>query len=125
MTDDFEIKASTISGKGLFSKRKFLKGEVVLYWDISTRLSSNDIKSLSENEKKYLHPHPDGSIIVIQPPARYVNHSCNYNTEVHNFRDIAVKDIAVGEEITSNYLTDGAEQKFKCLCGSPNCCGFI
>jgi len=56
----------------------------------------------------------------MQAPERYVNHSCNPNTKVNNFSDIAIRNIEIGEEITSDYSGQGLE-KFKCKYGSEDC----
>jgi len=60
---------------------------------------------------------------------RFLNHSCEpngyMNTAELTFR--ALRDIALGEEITFNYLTTESEMAvpFNCFCGSTNCFGFI
>lgn len=60
---------------------------------------------------------------------QYLNHSCEpngyINTIERTFR--ALRDIALGEQITFNYLTTESEMAvpFNCNCGSPNCFGFI
>jgi SET domain-containing protein len=122
---DFEIKDSSIDGQGLFALREFAAGEVVIRWDISHRISAEEARLLPDSEKKYLEPHPDGTIIIVQPPARYVNHSCDNNTEVRDFCDVAVRRIKVGEEITSNYSNSETGVNFKCHCGSANCRGRV
>ena len=87
------------------------------------RISKTDAESRPWEEQQYFQPYDDKTVIVMQPPACYVNHSCDNNTEVRGFSDVAVRDIRAGEEITSDYRSDGAEQSFVCQCGSPNCCG--
>lgn len=62
----------------------------------------------------------------MQPPARYVNHSCNANTYVKNFSDVANRDIKKGEEITGNYSNEEVEEIIPrktvvCKCGSKKC----
>ena len=60
---------------------------------------------------------------------QYLNHQCEpngyINTSARTLR--ALRDIAAGEEITFNYLTTEWEMAvpFNCICGSPNCFGFI
>ncbi len=122
---DAEIKRSGIDGLGAFALRPFKAGEVVLKWDVSKRVHRRRAGELPDSEKKYLHPYDEESLIVVQPPERYVNHSCDNNTEVRNFCDVAVRDIRAGEEITSDYESDGAELKFECRCGSVKCRGSI
>ncbi|HJU52955.1 MAG TPA: SET domain-containing protein-lysine N-methyltransferase [Pyrinomonadaceae bacterium] len=122
---DVEIKRSGIDELGAFALRPFKAGEVVLRWDVSRRVHRGQADDIPDSEKKYLHPYDEESLIVVQPPERYVNHSCDHNTEVRNFCDVAVRDIRAGEEITSDYEADGAGLKFVCRCGSAKCRGSI
>ncbi len=118
---DVIIKNSKIEGKGVFAPRNFKKGECIIKWDISNQLTPAQEKKLSETEKKYV-AHINGKIILQQSPAKYVNHSCNPNTHIENFSDVAIKDIKKGEEITSNYFEDlSPNEEMKCNCGSKNC----
>lgn len=122
---DVEIKRSGIDGLGAFALRPFKAGEVVLRWDVSKRVLRRRAADLPDAEKNYLHPYDKESLLVVQPPERYVNHSCDNNTEVRNLCDVAVRDIQAGEEITSDYETDGAGLKFECRCGTVKCRGSI
>lgn len=122
---DIEVRSSSIHSRGVYALRAFSAGEVVLAWDMSVTLARGDEDSLPEDERVYLHPLDSKTWLIVQPPERFVNHSCAHNTEVVGFRDVAIRDIAVGEEITSNYETDGAGLSFVCACGSPGCRGRI
>jgi len=120
-----EVRRSGIDGLGVFALRPFSRGEVVLRWDVSRRVPKGHAAGLPDSEKIYLHPYDEDSLVLVQPPERYVNHSCDNNTSVRDFCDVAVRDIGVGEEITSDYEADGAGLKFECRCGSANCRGSI
>ena len=122
---DIEVGQSVIHGTGVYALRAFRKGEAVLCWDTSKRVPIKSVADYRRSEGAYLHPYDADSLFVVQSPERYVNHSCENNTEVRDFTDVAVRDIAVGEEITSNYETDGAGLSFQCSCGSLNCRGTI
>lgn len=121
---DVIVKKSKIHGKGVFASRNFKKGEVVLKWDISHRLTKEEVDKLPENEKRYIIC-MDGRYILMQPPARYINHSCDANTYADNFCDIAKRDIKKDEEITGDYSDDISKQSFECKCGCKNCCRII
>jgi len=125
MMDSVEIRPSQIEGQGLYALRPFAAGEIVLRWDVSQLLDRGLLDSLPANERKYLHPFDEDRIMIVQPPERYVNHSCNNNTEVRDFCDVAIRAIASGEEITSNYGSDGSGSSFVCGCGAANCRGVI
>ena len=118
---DVIVKKSKIEGLGVFASRSFKKGEVVIKWDISHQLTAEEVKKLAETEKKYV-AYMNGKYILMQPPARYVNHSCDANTYAGNFCDIAKRNIKKGEEITGDYSEDETPGfEMKCSCGSKNC----
>ena len=118
---DVIAKKSKIEGLGVFASRNFKKGEVVIKWDISHQLTSAEVKKLPESQKRYV-AFLDGKYILMQSPARYVNHSCDANTYTDNFCDVAKRDIKKGEEITSDYSeTETPGFEMKCNCGSKNC----
>jgi len=121
MNDHVEVRQSTISGRGVFARRQFRKGETVLAWDLSRKIPRDGVDSLSSKERHFLNPFDDASFVLLGEPERYVNHSCANNTRVEQFTDIAVRDILPGEEITSDYRSGGAAVDFVCRCGAPNC----
>ena len=121
---DVIIKNSKIHGKGVFANRDFKKGEIVLRWNPKeiNKIQSN---KLSEEEKEFVS-FKDGKYFLMQPPERFVNHSCEPNTNSINQCDIAIKEIKRGEEITSDYSKDVIPGfKIKCNCGSKKCRGII
>ena len=96
---DVIVKDSKIEGLGVFAARDFKKGKVVVKWDISRKLSKEEAENLPEDEKKYVAFYGEKYVLQL-PPARHVNHSCEANTFVKDFCDIAKRDIKKGEEIT-------------------------
>jgi SET domain-containing protein len=122
MNDDTEIGQSTISGRGVFARRQFRKGETVLRWDVSRKIRRDQIDSLPSEERHFLNPFDEAFFVLLGEPERYMNHSCANNTRVGQFTDIAIRDIFLGEEITSDYRSGGAVVDFVCRCGAPNCC---
>ena len=111
---------SPIHGTGLFAKRDFKKGEVVVMWNPLKHLPKEEIPTLSDEDKHALSELPDGTYIVNGAPARYVNHSCDANTTAEGMKDVAVREIKAGEEITANYGSEGGLE-FSCACGTTNC----
>lgn len=122
---DVEVRKSSIHGLGLYALRDFRVGEIVLRWYLSQLISKDELLSLPEQERKYTHPFDSERILIVQPPERYVNHSCDNNTEVRDFCDVAVRNIAASEEITSDYSSDESGSKFNCSCGAKNCRGTV
>ena len=123
--DDVEVRESGIQGRGLYALREFNAGDLVLRWDLSHTIPNEQVASLTDAERRFTHPLDDKRILIVQPPERFVNHNCRNNTEVRDFCDIALRRIEVGEEITSDYGSDGSGVRFDCLCGSDNCRGRI
>ena len=122
---DVIVKESPIEGKGVFAGRDFKKGETVIKWSIGNTLNEKEARELPEDEKKYLNIH-EGTLFLMQPPGRYVNHSCEANTTAKDFCDVAKRDIKEGEEITADYSEEvppGFEME--CNCGSEKCRGTI
>ena len=121
MCPDVRVSDSHIEGKGVFAMRRFKKGEVVLRWDTSHRLTKTETDRLDEGTKRYV-TFSKGSYIHMQPPERYVNHSCDANTYVRDFCDVARRDIRKGEEITADYSEEGVpDLNMDCRCGSEKC----
>jgi SET domain-containing protein len=121
MNNDVAIGPSTISGRGLFARRAFNKGDVVLRWDLSQKIRRATMDSLPPEQRHFLNPFDDEFFVLLGEPERYVNHSCANSTRVEAFTDVAVRDILRGEEITSDYRSGGAVVDFVCCCGAPNC----
>ena len=115
---DVIVEKSKIHGYGVFAARDFKKGEVILRWNPKyLPLSAKD--TLTDAEKQYTYI-LDDKIRVMQEPEKFVNHSCDNNTEVMNECDVALRDIKAGEEITANYNNDGMSD-FECKCGADKC----
>lgn len=120
-----EIRSSAIHRLGAHALSIFKAGAIVLAPDTSVRLNADESAALPEADRQYLHPCADNRPLVQEPPERFVNHSCEPNTEVIDFCLVASRDIGIGEEITCNYELDGAGGYFECTCGSPTCRGMI
>jgi SET domain-containing protein len=117
MSGDIIIKKSKISGRGIFANRNFSKGEIVLKWNPKL-IKKSDVGKLSKKEITFVEK-IGNRYYIMQPPERFMNHSCEFNTITKNKSDIAIKNIKKGEEITSNY-SNGIES-FRCKCGSKKC----
>jgi|SRR3989344_1973225 len=116
------VKQSGIERKGLFALKNIKKGETVVTWNPMKIIPKKDLKKLSKSEQNHTTPAGNGKYIVMGIPERYVNHSCNPNTYSNKKRDIALRNIKEGEEITSDYSINGIDAwKMNCLCQSKNC----
>ena len=108
-TDTLYIKTSTIHGKGLFSKKEFKKGDIII---------ENVFPNKPPNKRLY-SPIPKSLFYkYINPFARYINNSSiNYNAKLCSKKYIlfqlkAIKNISENEEITSDYKSTNKEFPF-------------
>jgi len=129
-----EFRQSRIAGRGVFARRHFLPGDlVVAYAPRQRRVDVRDPAATAAAETKLtlLSEHrfviiPDTSV----PGGWLCNHSCNPNAAI--FSDGAGRiecthPIAPGEEVTIFYgwVSHNAPERDPCRCGSPRCRGFI
>jgi|GEM_PF-719176 len=115
----FEIQTSKISGRGLFATELIKAGEAVTQWN-PVVLTKEEAAKLPAEERDHYTDVEGDKILWMQPPERYMNHSCSANTRVVGRSDVALRDIQPGEEITSDYI-DSETENFACICGSDIC----
>ena len=123
MTRSLEVKKSKIDGKGVFAARSFKKGDIVLRWK-PLLLKKEEFERISNIEKPFV-AQIGRTFYHLPSPIRYVNHSCEPNTQPLKLGiDIATRNIRKGEEITSDYLQK-VRAVGRCNCGSAACAGLI
>lgn len=108
-------------GKAVFAARAFAEGEPLLEFT-GRRLAAGSVPSLMRGgSDRYVQVTPDH---YMGPSGRLddlVNHSCDPNAGLR-FTDegvflVAIRDIAVGEEVTWDYSTTLAESNWHMICG--------
>lgn len=140
MNISFEVKDSSIQGRGVFSSEPIesgrlicrMQGETIDIGELKRRYLSGTERScdpLQVSKTKYLD---------MQEPYVLINHSCEPNCEIVNECDlVALRNTGVGEELTYNYsLTEWSDDDFwsdinlwsdpweeSCKCQSKNCRG--
>ncbi|XP_053972341.1 histone-lysine N-methyltransferase NSD2 isoform X2 [Hylaeus anthracinus] len=109
-------------------------GEVIDEAEYKRRLHR---KKELKNENFYFLTIDNNRTIDAEPKgnlSRFMNHSCSPNCETQKWTVngdtriglFALCDIDPGEELTFNYnLACDGETRKPCLCGAPNCSGFI
>jgi SET domain-containing protein len=115
--------------KGVFATEDIRSGSVIFHLrgTVSTRPTKYTIQL---GEERHLECPPIRKASdKLDYCWKYLNHSCAPNGYINAAELIflALRDIAMGEEITFNYLTTESElaAPFRCICGSANCFGFI
>ena len=89
------VQHSPIHGRGVFAARRIEPGEIIVD-GCREILSDQAIKSLPTEERIFLAI-MDGQNILMKPPARFVNHSCNPNASGTVRHDVAIRVIESGE----------------------------
>jgi hypothetical protein len=118
-------------GFGVFAKKFIPRGTIT--WvrdDFDVIIPKNKITlippAIRAKMDKFLYLSSDGYILCWDI-ARYMNHSCEPNClGTYNF-EIAVRDIAPGEEIVDDYAVycSDTNEAFTCACGKPSCRGQV
>jgi hypothetical protein len=118
-------------GYGLFATRPIPKGTVTWVGDsLDQIITPEKLALLPETLKYQVHRYSylngRADRILCWDHGRFVNHSCAASCLSPGFNfEIAVRDIALGEEITDDYGTLNLEEPFACLCGAPGCRGQV
>jgi hypothetical protein len=121
--DDLCVRDTNRTGKGLFARRAFARGEHVFTMTGSHRRYAIRTEEESTRYENWLGIGKD-LYIVPDRPFVYANHSCEPNLGVRDAADfVALRDIATGEELTFDYsiTTDELTWRMKCNCGAPSC----
>lgn len=67
-----------------------------------------------------------GDYVLCWDHTRFMNHSCAPNVRGPGFDcEVAVRDIAAGEQLVGNYSTMGITRSLRCQCGAPDCRGVV
>ena len=115
MMVDTEIRPSAIHGLGVFLLQPVKQGELI--WRFDSRIdriyAPEEIASLPEHVQRYLKTYSTwhaavGVYVLCGDNGRYFNHSPAPSTVSNAIafgEDHAARDLAAGEELTSDYAT--------------------
>lgn len=113
-------------GLGVFANRDIAPGEMILAFG-GPIIDFAETKRRGPRECMAVQIGPN-RYIDTQPPAVFVNHSCDPNAGIrHNTILVALREIRKGQEICFDYSTTMEEQSFtmNCLCGQRGCRGVV
>src|SRR5258708_25075162 len=129
-----EFRDSPIAGRGVFARRRFNPGDVVVpYAPKQRRVDARDPEAVAAAETK-LTLLSEGRFVIIPdtgvPGGWLCNHSCDPNAAIFSDgegRIQCTRAIAPGAEGTIFYGWGGHNQpeRDRCHCGSPRCRGII
>lgn len=119
-------------GYGVFATRWIPAGTITWVEDaFDRRLEPSDYQGLDppayELLEKYTYIDQLGRRVLCWDFTRYMNHSCEANSMSPGLWpvEIAVRDVAPGDQLTSDYGALNLERAFECLCGKPACRGTV
>lgn len=123
--------AGAAIGYGVFVTHFIPRGTITWVQDgLDQVLTAGKVSSLEghlvPHLEKYTFVDGRGRRILCWDFARMMNHHCEANTfSPGTAFEIAVRDIQVGEQLTSDYGALNIEGSFACACGSSRCRGTI
>lgn len=116
-----------VIGNGVFATAPIPRGTLVVVRDAyDLCLTREAFQALPEVARAametYLYHDKQGDLVLGWDHARYMNHSCNSNTMMTDYEfEIAVRDIAPGEEITTEYGLLNIQEPYPLACGCTHC----
>lgn len=112
-------------GQGVFAERPYAAGEVVLVF-------AGEEMTTAEADRRGVRRHcldvGPGLQLYVDPPARFLNHSCEPNAGLRDAVTLAaIRAIPAGAEIRFDYSTSVPDPSWflDCRCGSPLCRGRV
>lgn len=129
---DTELRfISAAIGWGVFATKPLARGTITWALDaLDQRFTPAQIAALPSYARavldKYSYVDAAGRHILCWDHARFFNHSCAANClSVGYDFELAVRDIAAGEELTDDYGTLNPLEPFPCLCSARDCRGHV
>jgi uncharacterized protein len=129
-----EFRDSGIAGRGVFARKRFEPGDVVVaYAPKQRRIAAGDAEAVAAADTR-LTLLSEGSHVIIPdtsvPGGWLCNHSCSPNSAIYSdgaARIQCIRPIAPGDEVTIFYgwVTENDPKRDPCRCGSGTCRGFI
>ncbi len=114
-------------GYGVFATRPIRAGTITYVKDsLELEIGPEDYHRHSPEMRatidKYSYIDPDGVRIVSWDFAKYVNHCCACNTMSTGYGfEIAIRDIAAGEQLTDEYGIFNLTESMEVSCGRGEC----
>lgn len=115
-------------GYGVFATRPIPMGTITWVLDPLDRVLDLDndpqFRNYPATLERYTFVNSDGHYVLCWDLARFVNHNCEANCLSPGFDfEIAIRDIAAGEQMTNDYGSLNLEKPMQCRCDSQKCRG--
>ncbi len=125
---NIEIKPAPSGGLGLFARADIQAGEFIHTVEYEREITEQHPLNPDHGERADHCAYPDGKIMLVASPGRYMNHSCDpnayYRYAGQTSEAFARRLICRGEEITVDYLINNpGGDSWACRCGTSRCRG--
>jgi hypothetical protein len=118
-------------GYGVFATNNIPRGTLVwvLCW-LDRILTGEEMANLPADYRalidRFTYVAPDGQHVLCWDAGRQINHSCSPSMRsLGQGYEIAVRDVATGEQLTCEYGVLNLHEPMACRCGAPGCRGVI
>ncbi len=123
---EVEVRSSRIEGLGVFAARQFAAGERIRTVNVVREITEQAPLRPEAGERADHCDYPDGRVVLLGPPDRHLNHSCDPNAYVlfEGGAEILVarRPIGTGDEITCDYNVNiSGGTSWPCRCGAARC----
>lgn len=124
-------RVSTEIGYGLFATAPIPRGTITWVLDaLDIRMTSEQVAALPAAYQplveRYAFLDAKGRHILCWDFGRFMNHSCEpTTTSIGTLCDVALRDIAPGEQLTCEYAMLNLTESVTCHCGANKCRGTI
>jgi len=125
---DTELRfVSALIGYGVFATRLIPRGTITWVHDRLDQAFTPAAVALlppayHDIVQKYSFINGRGQFVLCWDHARFVNHSCEPSCLSAGYSfELAVRDIAPGDELTDDYGSLNLDYDFDCSCGLPGC----
>ncbi|EGB14378.1 nuclear protein SET [Pseudodesulfovibrio mercurii] len=114
-------------GVGVYATRPIPRGTIVVVRDrFDMTMSPEAFLALPEPQRAametYMYHDKCGNLVLSWDHARYMNHNCLPSTMMTDYDlEIAVRDIAAGEELTTEYGLLNIQEPYAICCGCEHC----
>jgi hypothetical protein len=127
------FRDSPIGGRGVFARRRFEPGEVIVpYAPKQRKVDAESVEAVAASATRLTLLSGDRVVIpdTRVPGGWLCNHSCNPNATLYSSGDGRIqclRAIAPGEEVTIFYgwVSQNEPERDPCRCGARQCRGFI
>jgi hypothetical protein len=123
--------SSPVAGEGAFCRENIAAGEIVAFAMAGRPVARDEYETIdwTRYSGRIMQVGEDAFLEGTGDVVDFINHSCepNLGFDATGQYFVALRDLAVGEEVFFDYSTseDEAGWRVPCSCGSPRCRGAI